>query len=97
MSDGLLGNAVGRVPIDSELGSELMRRFPVLSEDGAAHRAEHAIEVQLPFLQVQQPRVALVPIAIGTRQFEVLRGTWGGHWRKCCGRESEVLVWPRAT
>jgi AmmeMemoRadiSam system protein B len=52
----------------------LLRRFPALREDSAAHRSEHAIEVQLPFLQVRQPRLKIVPIAIGTRDFDVLRG-----------------------
>ena len=28
------------------------QRFPSLREDSAAHRSEHAIEVQLPFLQM---------------------------------------------
>jgi hypothetical protein len=37
-----------------------------------AHRAEHAIEVELPFLQLRQPRLKIVPIALGTRRLEVL-------------------------
>jgi AmmeMemoRadiSam system protein B len=37
-----------------------------------AHRAEHAIEVELPFLQVLRPNVSIVPIALGTRNYEVL-------------------------
>lgn len=65
---------LGQVSADTGVATELMRRFPALHEDSAAHRSEHAIEVQLPFLQVRQPRVKIVPIAIGTRDFDLLRG-----------------------
>jgi len=43
-----------------------------LSEDEEAHRAEHALEVQLPFLQVLAPGFQFVPITVGTGNFEVL-------------------------
>ena len=49
-----------------------MRRMPLLSEDEEAHRSEHALEVQLPFLQVLRPNFQFVPIAVGTSNFEVL-------------------------
>ncbi len=65
---------LGEVAADGELAARLIGRFPALEEDSAAHRSEHAIEVQLPFLQTQQPKLKIVPIAIGTRDFDVLRG-----------------------
>jgi len=40
-----------------------------------AHRSEHATEVELPFLQIRQPKLSFVPIALGTGQFEALRST----------------------
>ena len=65
---------LGEVAADAEMGARLLRRFPALEENSAAHRAEHAIEVQLPFLQARQPELNIVPIAIGTSDFDVLRG-----------------------
>jgi AmmeMemoRadiSam system protein B len=65
---------LGDVPADAEVGGRLLRRFPALEEDSAAHRGEHAIEVQLPFLQAQQPEMRIVPITVGTSNFDVLRG-----------------------
>jgi len=64
---------LGSVAADEELGSELLRRFPRLQEDSSAHRSEHAIEVQLPFLQARRGDLRIVPIAVGTSDFEVLR------------------------
>ena len=65
---------LGEVAADADMGARLLRRFPALQEDSAAHRAEHAIEVQLPFLQALRPELKIVPIAIGTSDFDVLRG-----------------------
>jgi len=72
MSEGAWRTPLGDVPIDPELARDLKDRFPLLSEDAAAHRFEHALEVQLPFLQVLHREFRFVPITIGTGQFEVL-------------------------
>lgn len=72
MSEGAWDTPLGEVPIDSELAALLKQRFPALEEDAAAHRAEHAAEVELPFLLIRQPELRFVPIALGTRQFEPL-------------------------
>jgi MEMO1 family protein len=65
---------LGEVAASSELGSLLRERFPMLKEDSAAHRSEHAIEVELPFLQTQRRELRIVPIAVGTSDFGALRG-----------------------
>ncbi len=65
---------LGEVAADADMSARLLHRFPALQEDSAAHRAEHAIEVQLPFLQALRPELKIVPIAIGTSNFDVLRG-----------------------
>jgi AmmeMemoRadiSam system protein B len=72
MSDGSWKTPLGEVPIDSSLAAALKHRFPALEEDESAHRAEHATEVELPFLQLRQPDLRFVPIAVGTGQFEAL-------------------------
>ncbi len=65
---------LGEVAADAELGAALLQRFPLLKEDSAAHRSEHAIEVQLPFLQTQRLDLSFIPVAIGTGDFAILRG-----------------------
>jgi AmmeMemoRadiSam system protein B len=72
MSEGAWDTPLGLVQIDSELAHSLKRAFSALSENAAAHRSEHAIEVILPFLQVQRPQCRFVPIALGTGRFEML-------------------------
>jgi AmmeMemoRadiSam system protein B len=72
MSEGAWQTPLGDAPIDAELAAALKERFPALQEDSAAHRAEHACEVELPFLLLRQPELSFVPIALGTRQFDIL-------------------------
>lgn len=72
MSEGGWQTPLGDVAIDSDLAAALKARFPALQEDAAAHRAEHAAEVELPFLLLRQPELRFVPIALGTGQFETL-------------------------
>jgi len=41
----------GLVKTDQELAKHLMKKLPFFKESDLAHKAEHSIEVQLPFLQ----------------------------------------------
>jgi len=72
MSKGAWRTPLGDAPIDEELAADLKHRMPLLTDDDEAHRAEHALEVQLPFLQVLAPEFRFVPITVGTGNFEVL-------------------------
>jgi AmmeMemoRadiSam system protein B len=66
--------------------------MPQLMEDASAHFAEHAIEVQLPFLQVRQEFLLFVPIAIGTSRFEVLEQLGVVLAETCAAQPSRVLI-----
>jgi hypothetical protein len=72
MREGSWRTPLGEMSIDSDLAETLMREFPALSEDQAAHRSEHSIEVEIPFMQVCRPGVKFLPIAIGTGQLVLL-------------------------
>jgi AmmeMemoRadiSam system protein B len=72
MKEGGWRTPLGELPIDSELAGRLLQAFPALVEDAAAHRSEHAIEVELPFLQVITPGMKFVPIAVGTSRLLLL-------------------------
>lgn len=71
-SEGAWETPLGRANIDSELARALMAACPLLVEDDIAHRREHSLEVQLPFLQTLSKEFQFVPIAIGTLNFDEL-------------------------
>lgn len=73
MSAGAWATPLGMAKIDAALAAELKAAFPYLEEDAQAHRAEHSLEVQLPFLQVLLPEFSFVPICIGVGQLAVLQ------------------------
>lgn len=71
-SAGSFRTPLGDALIDSTLAEALKKAFPLLREDPAAQLNEHAVEVQLPFLQAMRDDLLFVPITVGTGQFEVL-------------------------
>ncbi|MFZ0818589.1 MAG: AmmeMemoRadiSam system protein B [Candidatus Acidiferrales bacterium] len=71
-SDGAWRTPLGLAPIDSALARALMAACPSLQENDVAHRREHSIEVEVPFLQVLAGKFSFVPIAIGTVNFDKL-------------------------
>jgi hypothetical protein len=72
MSEGSFRTPLGEIAIDHELAEKLKAGFPLLHEDETAQLREHAIEVQLPFLQSLRADLRFVPITVGTGQFEAL-------------------------
>jgi AmmeMemoRadiSam system protein B len=72
MSEGSWRTPLGEVAIDTDLAKTMMSRFPLLADDEIAHRAEHALEVQLPFLQELAGEFTFVPITVGTARFDAL-------------------------
>ncbi|MBV8893109.1 MAG: AmmeMemoRadiSam system protein B [Acidobacteria bacterium] len=72
MSEGQWETPLGNVGLNPDLAGELKSRCSLLSEDAGAHRYEHAVEVQLPFLQTRLTHFTFVPIAVGTSRLEAL-------------------------
>ncbi len=83
---------LGTVPVDVELGAQLLESCRLLQEDSAAHRGEHAVEVQLPFLQARCPEVKLVPIVLGTSNFEQLRALGEALGDAIAASSEEILI-----
>jgi AmmeMemoRadiSam system protein B len=73
MRRGAWETPLGQLQIDDEMCDALMAADPDLEDDMIAHRLEHALEVQLPFLQfIEGAGVRFVPITVGTSRWEDL-------------------------
>jgi AmmeMemoRadiSam system protein B len=92
MSRGTWETPLGTVSVDTELAEALKERFSPLAEDAEAHQGEHAVEVELPFLQTILPDVTFVPIALGTRRFEILQALGKAMAAVIAGRSGPVLI-----
>jgi len=64
VTEGAWATPLGEVAIETGLARAILQASDVLEEDEVAHRKEHAIEVQLPFLQAQDPVPTFVPICL---------------------------------
>jgi AmmeMemoRadiSam system protein B len=51
MNEGSWRTPLGDVEVDSEIANQIVRESRLIDVDDVAHRYEHSIEVQLPFLQ----------------------------------------------
>ncbi|HCU23579.1 MAG TPA: AmmeMemoRadiSam system protein B [Deltaproteobacteria bacterium] len=63
-ASGAWRTPLGEAPIDDALAMRLLELAPILEEDSAAHRREHSLEVQLPFLQELRPDFQFVPLCL---------------------------------
>jgi AmmeMemoRadiSam system protein B len=73
MKSGSWVTPLGTIEIDEEISAALIAADPGLRDDIAAHRYEHAIEVQLPFLQLFAGATCrFVPITVGTGDWDDL-------------------------
>jgi len=64
MTEGVWKTPLGEVEVDSELAKQIVAVSKYVQEDDRAHQHEHAVEVQLPFLQYFRPDVRIVPIIL---------------------------------
>jgi len=72
---------LGRVAVDAQ-ATAAIRSLPQVVESPAAHAEEHALEVQLPFLQQVLGEFSILPLVVGDvepeKVAEVLERLWGG-------------------
>jgi AmmeMemoRadiSam system protein B len=73
-----LRTPLGDVPVDVEA----LSLVPEVRESVEAHRREHSLEVELPFLQRVAPEAKVVPLVVGRASAEevgrVIDALWGG-------------------
>ncbi len=69
---------LGNIPVDKEFARKLTAQNPLIKISGRGHgiiqgRGEHALEVELPFLQRALGEFELVPIVMGDQNYEMER------------------------
>ena len=64
MREGSWKTPLGEVQINTELADAILKASAHLEEDTLAHRYEHSLGVQVPFLQYFKPDVKIVPIVL---------------------------------
>ena len=71
MREGVWRTPLGDVEIDSNMADDLLHETSIVDVDALAHRYEHSIEVQLPFLQFLYGNTfKIVPICFLMQDYE---------------------------
>ncbi len=65
---GAYRTPLGAVSVDRELAARLVDRQGEIHEEVRVHAGEHAVEVQIPFLQCVLGEFQIVPLILGTSQ-----------------------------
>ena len=79
---------LGRVPID-EKGRALALAVPGVHVNDVAHRPEHALEVQLPFLQSLFLDFTIVPLLVGEATADAVAAVLDALWD---GPETRIVI-----
>lgn len=76
--DGEWETPLGRMRVDQEAASRLVNESGIVAFDPEAHRLEHSLEVQLPFLQqIYGDSVPLLPVSLLFQDAETARTVAG--------------------
>jgi len=71
-AEGAWETPLGELEVDAELAEELRAAYAEVVDDPGAHRSEHSLEVQLPFLRYVAPRARFVPLLLSVGRWEPL-------------------------
>src|SRR3954468_16158505 len=77
---------LGLAPIDEALGAELQAASALIQPMPAAHRREHSLEMQLPFIRRVLPGAAIVPLLMGDQTRETIEALADALGRVAPGR-----------
>ena len=70
MANGCWDMPMGEVQINRELAAQISKESPLVEIDDVAHRFEHSLEVQVPFLQYMQKNLTIAPIVVSHVSYE---------------------------
>lgn len=64
---------LGEIQVDHTMARLLLESMPEIKADPSAHRQEHSLEVQVPFIQMLNPSARILPLMIGMTPLSVLQ------------------------
>lgn len=80
------------IPVDQSVCEKLLAYAPLIKATELGHRDEHALEVQLPFLQSVLKDFKLVPLVMGTQDRETCFGLGDALGKVLKGTNSLIIA-----
>jgi len=89
--DGGWRTPLGLVPVDAGMTADILGSG-LAAADREAHRYEHALEVQLPFLQLRKPEISIAALCLGPLGYSECRDLGEAVAKAAKGRETLVVA-----
>lgn len=83
---------LGVVQVDLPLVETISRSYSFIKKTVLGHRDEHALEVQLPFLQYALESFRLLPLVMGSQDWETCQALGDALGKVCAGRKSLIIA-----
>ncbi|MEM3696781.1 MAG: AmmeMemoRadiSam system protein B [Candidatus Bathyarchaeia archaeon] len=93
MDEGVWRTPLGDVEVDGETAKQIVRESRIVDVDESAHRLEHSIEVQLPFLQyLYGSQFKIVPICFLMQDLSSARDVGKAVAKVLVGKNAVVIA-----
>jgi len=89
--DGAFDSPLGPARIDAA-GAAAVARSPIVQAMPSAHRKEHSLEMQLPFLRRVHPELPIVPMLIGFQHRQTIDALADAIVRACADRRALLIA-----
>jgi len=89
--DGGYDTPLGVVPVDKSLCRDLIKNSSLIREERGTHLQEHALEIQLPFLQVVLGSFNLCPLIMGEQDLDLCEEL-ARDLKECIDNTEDVLI-----
>jgi len=83
---------LGKVPIDNEIAENLLKYSQHITIDETAHKFEHSLEVQVPFLQMLQTNLHIVPLVLSRISYSVCEEVAGALAQTIQAANRDILI-----
>src|SRR5438132_439822 len=91
--EGRWETPLGEVSVDAEAAKKIVESTGIVDYDPSAHRMEHSLEVQLPFLQlIYGESLSLLPISLALQDIETARTLGVGIANLLEGRDAVLIA-----
>ena len=90
--EGSWNTPLGKIDIDKPLADAILANCSYFTADTIAHRSEHSLEVQIPFIQYLNPAATIVPICLGNLPLPALIESGESLAEVIAAREEPILM-----
>jgi hypothetical protein len=83
---------LGKVQVDKEIAEIILKDCHLIKIDETAHRFEHSLEVQVPFLQMLQKNLTIVPLVLAQIPFSLCEEVAESLAKAINGSNKDLLI-----